>query len=95
MRQPTCTCGHCKLCRHRRCMQRSRAGGKTARHLTDFARGLYRWELHTFATGQPARALIPISNKTQFASLPEDVVERLDLVFYGDVDRAVLKAVED
>ena len=41
------------------------------------------------------RALIPISNKTQFASLPEDVVERLDLVFYGDVDRAVLKAVED
>lgn len=40
------------------------------------------------------RALVPISNKTQFAGLPEDVIERLDVVFYGDVDRAVLKTLE-
>lgn len=40
------------------------------------------------------RVLIPVSNKTQFAGLPEDVIERLDVVFYGDVDRAVLKTLE-
>lgn len=40
------------------------------------------------------RALVPVSNKTQFAGLPEDVIERLDVVFYGDVDRAVLKTLE-
>ena len=41
-----------------------------------------------------ARALVPLSNKGQFAALPEDVVEKLDLVFYGDPDRAVQKAIE-
>lgn len=40
------------------------------------------------------RALVPVSNKAQFAALPEDVIERLDVVFYGDVDRAVLKTLE-
>ena len=40
------------------------------------------------------RVLVPISNKAQFAGLPEDVVEKLDVVFYGDVDRAVLKTLE-
>lgn len=40
------------------------------------------------------RVLVPISNKAQFAGLPEDVVARLDVVFYGDVDRAVLKTLE-
>jgi len=40
------------------------------------------------------RALVPLSNKAQFAGLPEDVLERLDVVFYGDVDRAVLKTLE-
>ena len=40
------------------------------------------------------RALVPVSNKTQFAGLPEDVIERLDVVFYGDIDRAVLKTLE-
>ena len=40
------------------------------------------------------RVLVPVSNKTQFAGLPEDVIERLDIVFYGDVDRAVLKTLE-
>jgi ATP-dependent Lon protease len=40
------------------------------------------------------RALIPVSNKSQFASLPEEVVEKIDLVFYGDVERAVAKALE-
>jgi ATP-dependent Lon protease len=40
------------------------------------------------------RALLPIGNKSQFGGLPEDVVEKLDLVFYGDVDRAVVKALD-
>ena len=40
------------------------------------------------------RVLLPVANKSQFAGLPEDVVERLDIVFYGDVDRAVLKTLE-
>jgi len=40
------------------------------------------------------RVLVPISNKAQFAGLPEDVVEKLDVVFYGDIDRAVLKTLE-
>ncbi len=40
------------------------------------------------------RALVPISNKSQFGALPEETVERLDVTFYGDVDRAVLKAIE-
>lgn len=40
------------------------------------------------------RVLVPVSNKTQFAGLPEEVIERLDVVFYGDVDRAVLKTLE-
>jgi ATP-dependent Lon protease len=38
--------------------------------------------------------LLPIGNKSQFASLPEHVVEKLDIIFYGDVDRALAKAVE-
>ncbi len=40
------------------------------------------------------RALLPIGNKAQFSSLPEDVVEGLDIIFYGDVDRAVAKTLE-
>jgi ATP-dependent Lon protease len=40
------------------------------------------------------RALVPISNKSQFAALPEETIEKLDVVFYGDLDRAVLKAIE-
>jgi ATP-dependent Lon protease len=40
-----------------------------------------------------SRALVPISNKAQFAALPEDVVERLELVFYGDPDRALRRAL--
>jgi len=40
------------------------------------------------------RALIPVSNKAQFTSLSEDVVEKVDLVFYGDVERVVAKALE-
>jgi ATP-dependent Lon protease len=34
------------------------------------------------------RVLVPISNKAQFAGLPEQVVEKLDVIFYGDIDRA-------
>ena len=44
--------------------------------------------------GGALRALVPLSNKAQFAGLPEEVVEKLDIVFYGDVDRALLKSVE-
>jgi ATP-dependent Lon protease len=40
------------------------------------------------------RVLLPTGNKLQFASLPEEVVEKLDVVFYSDVDRAVAKVVE-
>jgi len=40
------------------------------------------------------RVLLPTGNKAQFSSLPEDVVEKLDVVFYGDVERAVAKVVE-
>lgn len=39
------------------------------------------------------RVLVPLANKAQIAGLSEDAVENLDLVFYGDVDRAVGKAV--
>ncbi|MFO0590904.1 MAG: protease Lon-related BREX system protein BrxL [Polyangiaceae bacterium] len=38
------------------------------------------------------RALVPLANKSQVAGLPEDIMEKMDLVFYGDVDRAVTKA---
>ena len=38
--------------------------------------------------------LVPVANKAQFSGLPEEVVEQLDIVFYGDVDRAVLKSLE-
>jgi ATP-dependent Lon protease len=44
--------------------------------------------------GGALRALVPLSNKAQFAGLPEDLVETLDIVFYGDVDRALLRSVE-
>lgn len=40
------------------------------------------------------RAVVPLSNKSQFGGLPEDVVEKVDLVFYGDIERAVMKALE-
>lgn len=40
------------------------------------------------------RALVPMANKAQFGGLSEEVVEKMVLGFYGDVDRAVLKGVE-
>ncbi len=40
------------------------------------------------------RVLLPTGNKAQFSSLPEDVVEKVDIVFYSDVDRAVTKVIE-
>ena len=40
------------------------------------------------------RALLPISNKSQFGALPEEIVEKMDLVFYGDLERAAVKAVD-
>ncbi|MCE5200787.1 MAG: protease Lon-related BREX system protein BrxL [Armatimonadota bacterium] len=40
------------------------------------------------------RVLVPLANKSQFTALPEEVVEKMDVVFYGDPDRALMKAVE-
>jgi ATP-dependent Lon protease len=40
------------------------------------------------------RVLLPTGNKSQVAALSEDVVEKLDLVFYSEVDRAVSRVVE-
>ena len=40
------------------------------------------------------RVLLPLANKAQFAGLSEEIVEKLDIVFYGDVDRAVIKTLE-
>jgi ATP-dependent Lon protease len=40
------------------------------------------------------RALLPTANKGQFSSLPEDLVEKVDIIFYSDVERAVAKVVE-
>jgi ATP-dependent Lon protease len=40
------------------------------------------------------RALIPIGNKAQFVALPEEVAEKLEIIFFGDPDRAVLKSIE-
>ena len=37
--------------------------------------------------------LLPIANRTQFSALPEDVVAKLDVSFYADLDRAVSKAL--
>lgn len=39
------------------------------------------------------RALVPLANKAQMAALPEELVDKLDLVFFGDLDRAALKAM--
>jgi len=50
--------------------------------------------LHVALENGAIRALVPISNKSQFGALPEETVEKLDIIFYGDVDRAVLKAME-
>ena len=40
------------------------------------------------------RALVPVANKAQFIGLPEDVIARLDVVFFSDVDRAVFRTLE-
>jgi ATP-dependent Lon protease len=50
--------------------------------------------LHVALENGAIRALVPISNKSQFGALPEETVEKLDIIFYGDIDRAVLKAME-
>jgi ATP-dependent Lon protease len=49
--------------------------------------------LQIFVENGASRALVPIANKTQFAALPEEVVEKLELVFYGDADRALRRAL--
>jgi ATP-dependent Lon protease len=50
--------------------------------------------LHVALENGAVRALVPISNKSQFGALPEETVEKLDVIFYGDIDRAVLKAID-
>lgn len=39
-------------------------------------------------------ALVPHLKESTVHSLPEEVVEKLDVIFYGDVDRAVVEAME-
>jgi ATP-dependent Lon protease len=50
--------------------------------------------LHVALENGAIRVLVPITNKAQFSALPEEIVEKLDVIFYGDVDRAVFKAIE-
>lgn len=50
--------------------------------------------LHVALENGAIRALVPIGNKSQFGNLPEEVVEKLDIIFYGDVERAVMKSIE-
>jgi ATP-dependent Lon protease len=50
--------------------------------------------LHVALENGAIRALVPIANKSQFGNIPGEVVEKLDIVFYGDVERAVMKAIE-
>ena len=47
--------------------------------------------LHVALENGAIRALVPISNKSQFAALSEETVEKLDVIFYGDIDRAVFE----
>ena len=48
--------------------------------------------LQVAAENGAINVLLPISNRTQFSALPEDVVAKLDVSFYADLDRAVSKA---
>jgi ATP-dependent Lon protease len=40
------------------------------------------------------RALVPMANRNQFAGLPVEVVEKVDIVFFSDVERALTKALD-
>ena len=40
------------------------------------------------------QALVPMSNKSQFTNLPEEVIEKIDMVLYGDRERVVSKGLE-
>ena len=44
--------------------------------------------------GGALRGLVLLSNKASFVGLAKEVVEKLAIIFYGDVDRALLKSVE-
>ena len=50
--------------------------------------------LQVAAENGALRVLLPLANKVQVAGLPEEVIERVDIVFYGDADRAAGKAME-
>jgi len=50
--------------------------------------------LHVALENGALRALVPIGNKSEFGNLSEEVVEKLDIIFYGDVERAVMKSIE-
>jgi ATP-dependent Lon protease len=39
------------------------------------------------------RALIPLENKKNFLDVSADIMERVDPIFYGDPNTAVLKAL--
>ena len=50
--------------------------------------------LQVAAENGAINVLVPIANKAQFSALPEDVVGKLDIGFYADLDRVVLKSLE-
>jgi len=50
--------------------------------------------LQVAAENGAINVLLPIANRTQFSALPEDVVAKLDVSFYSDLDRALIKALE-
>ena len=95
-----CACGMCIPRGHAvRCRAATRAGRDCRPGRPDYSRQHQSPALdHRGAPARPEngalRVLLPTGNKSQFSSLPEDVVEKLDIVFYSEVDRAVAKVVE-
>ena len=49
--------------------------------------------LHIAMENGARRALIPIENKRNFVDISADVIERVDLIFYGDPLAAAVKAL--
>lgn len=41
-----------------------------------------------------SRAVVPIANRAQVNGLPETLVEKLDIIYFGDLERAILRTIE-
>ena len=41
-----------------------------------------------------SRAVVPIANRAQVNGLPETIVEKLDIIFFSDLERAILRTIE-